>query len=175
MLFCIADESRSPNTSTSHPFYMSENRQPTFSSFHGNSVHKTGPILSSFLKQKQKRQQNEESHKNSYPMNDLSNPHRNNVYSQYRHLSETNVPPPLTNMNSGPIVPPVNNTINFDPLLHSSNLNIGNSFENESITGRSQDDDNTTTTSGSYTINDLQDDILASETKDMFYKPDTFV
>lgn len=111
-------------------------------------------------------------------MNDLSNPHRNNLYtnSQYRHPSESSALPPPQNMASGPSVTPVHNTIDFDPLLHSSkqsNLNIGNSFENESITG--QDDDNTTTTSGSYTINDLQDDILAAETKDMFYKPDTFV
>ncbi|XP_053399514.1 putative protocadherin beta-18 isoform X2 [Mercenaria mercenaria] len=50
----ISDESRSPNMSTSHPFYTSDNRQPTFSSFHGNNVHKTGPILSSFLKQNKK-------------------------------------------------------------------------------------------------------------------------
>lgn len=158
-------------------------RQPTFSSFHGNSVHKTGPILSSFLKQKQKRQQSEESHRNSFPMNDLSNPHRNNLYNQYRPQNEINVPHPVPNLNNGQSAGLVQNKMDFDPLIHSSkqsNLNFGNSFENESVTGRSQDDDNTTTTSGSYTINDLTDDILTSDTKDMFYKPenvkpDTFV
>ncbi|KAL4229822.1 hypothetical protein ACF0H5_010214 [Mactra antiquata] len=169
-----ADESRSPNTSTSHPFYSSEARQPTFSSFHGNSVHKTGPILSSFLKQKQKRQQNEDVHKNMYPMNDLSNPHRNNLYNQYRLSGEVNPAPNLGNVNNGQ--PP--NKLDFDPLLHSSkqsNLNYRNSFEEGSVTNRSQDDDNTTTTSGSYTINDLTDDFPNNDTKDMFYKPDTFV
>lgn len=170
----FSDESRSPNTSTSHPFYSSENRQPTFSSFHGNNVHKTGPILSSFMKQKQKRQQNEDLHKNSYPMNDLSNPHRSHLYNQYRLSGEGNIPPPVGNVNNGQAP----NKLDFDPLLHSSkqsNLNYRNSFDEGSVANRSQDDDNTTTTSGSYTINDLHDDILSTETKDMFYKPDTFV
>ena len=117
-------------------------------------------------------------HKNSYPMNDLSNPHRNNLYSQYRHPSDSGVQHPTMNVNNEPTLGPVQGQMDFDPMLHSSkqsNLSFGNSFENESVTGRSQDDDNTTTTSGSYTINDLQDDILVSDTKDMFYKPDTFV
>ncbi|XP_052794118.1 protocadherin gamma-C5-like isoform X1 [Mya arenaria] len=185
------DESRSPNTSTAHPFYSTDAQSPTFTSFHGNSVHKAGPVLSAFLKKKQNRRNSNSEDKNnhnSYAMNDLSNPQRGGVPSVYSYRP-----------NDGGESPRVNNTFNFDPhygpsmttfghlknnldanpLLHSSkqsNLNPANSFENDSVTGRSQDDDNTTTTSGSYTINDIQDDILASDMpQDMFYKPDTFV
>jgi len=126
-------------------------------------------------------------------MNDLSKPTRGvpnhvNVYNSYRPDQEETHESPRgsggfhyehpyrANLST---FGHMKNNLDANPLLHSSkqsNLNVGNSFESESVAGRSQDDDNTTTTSGSYTINDITDDILPSDVpKDMFYKPDTFV
>lgn len=184
----VSDESRSPNTSSSHPFYTADNQHLSFKSFHGSSNNKSGPILSSFLKKKQNRQLVEERHAPHYPMNDLSNPNKNMVhhsYSPYRTHSDAGASP----RNSGSvIVEPqygsqtltsfgkINNNLD-DRVLHSPMQlpgRHGNTYE-ESVTGLSQDDDNTTTTSGSFTLPDLHDEMLASDVKDMFYKPDTFV
>lgn len=170
------DDTRSPNTSSSHPFYTSESNQPTFSSFHGNSVHKTGPILSSFLN-KPAKQRHHGDYVNNFPMNDLSNPNKHS----HRHSPEVNVAPsPRNSATNFPLnFGPKPNLMDSDPLLRTSkhsNLNFGNSFEDESVTGRSQiDDDDNTTTSGSYTLNDIDNDILNTDVSDMFYKPDTFV
>ncbi|KAH3842809.1 hypothetical protein DPMN_116313 [Dreissena polymorpha] len=182
----LSDELRSPNTSTSHPFYTSDSQQPSFSSFHGNNVHKTGPVLSAFLKKKQHRRNSGIEDKNNhsaYVMNDLSRPHhaQSNAYS-YGPQEVNESPKVHNNFNFETThfdsFGQLKSTLDGNPLLHSSkqsNLDLGNSFENGSVTNRSQDDDNTTTTSGSYTINDIHDDILTSEVKDMFYKPDSFV
>lgn len=213
-LTCLfADESRSPNTSSSHPFYTADNQHLSFKSFHGNNSHKSGPILSSFLKKKQNRQHIEDRHTPHYPLNDLSNPHRNTVhnsYSPYTTLSDTGASPrnmesqfgsqgvnsfgKVNNISDHPMnsygssnsglsdhhlnsFGKVNNSLNDHvPLssLKSLQGHAGTSYE-DSVAGMSQDDDNTTTTSGSFTIPDLHEDMLASDGKDMFYKPDTFV
>ena len=177
-LFNISDDTRSPNTSSSHPFYTSESNQPTFSSFHGNSVHKTGPILSSFLNKPTKQRHHPHGdYINSFPMNDLSNPNKHS----HRHSPEVNiVPSPRNSATNFPLnFGHKPNLIDSDPLLRTSkhsNLNFGNSYEDESVAGRSQmDDDDNTTTSGSYTLNDVDNDILTSDVNEMFYKPDTFV
>lgn len=124
-------------------------------------------------------------------MNDLSNPQKNlvhNTYNPYRTPSESGASP--RNSSNLNLVPQygsqtlssfgkVNNSLN-DHSLHSHVSKQlpslpGNSYE-ESVGNVSQDDDNTTTTSGSFTIqDDFQDDVLTSDAKDMFYKPDTFV
>ena len=172
---CVSDDTRSPNTSSSHPFYTSESNQPTFSSFHGNKVHKTGPILSSFLN-KQSNQRHQGDYVNSFPLNDLSNPNKN----PHRHSAEVNiVPSPRNSATNFPLnFGAKQSLVDSDPLLRTSkhsNLNFGNSFEDESVAGRSQMDDDDTTTSGSYTLNDIDNDILNNDVSDMFYKPDTFV
>ena len=171
----FSDDTRSPNTSSSHPFYTSESNQPTFSSFYGNSVHKAGPILSSFLN-KPANQRHHGNYVNSFPLNDLSNPNNNS----HRHSAEVNiVPSPRNSATNFPLnFGTKRGVVDSDPLLRTSkhsNLNFGNSFEDESVAGQSQIDDDDTTTSGSYTLNDIDNDILNTDHSDMFYKPDTFV
>lgn len=172
----FSDEARSPNTSSSHPFYTSESNQPTFSSFHGNSVHKSGPILSSFHSKPVKQRHNGD-FVNSFPLNDLSNPNK----SSHRYSAEVNgVPSQRNSATNFPLnFGPKSSLMDSDPLLQTSkhsNLNYGNSFEDISVAGRSQmDEDDNTTTSGSYTLNDIDTDILNTDINEMFYKPDTFV
>ena len=179
LLYLFTDDSRSPNSS-SHPFYTAESHQPTFSSFRGNGVHKSGPILSSFLsKGNNFEKHNYNMYPNSFPLNDLSNPSMKSASDNHKH-SDINLP---SNLNESSVFTPGFGLglgkLDLDPLnlgSHQSNIDYRNSLENGSVTARSQDDDNTTTTSGSYTINDIQDELLSVQANgDMFYKPDTFV
>ena len=140
-------------------------------------MHRTGPILSSFLNKPTKQRPHNGDYVDNFPLNDLSNPNRNN----HRHSTEVNgVPNQRNSATNFPLnFGPKPSLMDSDPLLRTSkhsNLNYGNSFEDESVAGRSVlDDDDNTTTSGSYTVNDVDNDILTSDMNDMFYKPDTFV
>ena len=200
---CVfSDESRSPNTSSSHPFYTADNQHLSFKSFHTNSGHKAGPVLSSFLKKKQNRQHIDDRHNQHYPMNDLSNPNSNPNPNLHKNLVQHNSYNPYRNSSEQSASPRNSGNLNFEPQYGSQTLSsfgkvnhslgdhpehrhsgigqplpphLGTSYD-DSIANLSQDDDNTTTTSGSFTIqDDFHDEMLSSDAKDMFYKPDTFV
>ncbi|KAL3880278.1 hypothetical protein ACJMK2_032527 [Sinanodonta woodiana] len=187
-----ADDLKNP-ASPSYPFYTTESGQSTFSSFRGpddinrgKNVHRHNSKPSStdlqskitVAQMEKNRAQNRTPQGQRYidsrnsPTVRYTNNSGRNTPSQHSQSSLSKLP---STFKSRPTSPTNRLDIDSSPKTHGKpvlNLPVEDSvLDSNPTTYRSQDDDETTT-SGSYVLNG---DDLFTDISDMFYKPDTFV